>query len=694
MKNNMSEFFLELFSEEIPANLQSLARESLKKDFVDLFDKENIFFNQEIKTFSTPNRLIFLAKNISKEIVQEAQEIKGPSLNSPETAINGFVKSNKIEQKDLYNKVTDKGDFYFYKKKEKKIKTMLVLENNIPKVLDRLAWKKSMKWGDNSLFWGRPLKSILAVFDQKTINFNFHHLKSSNQTFIEKDFEEKTKKFRSFHQYNLFFKSKKITIDNEKRKKEIENNLFKFAKKQKLMISVNKKLLDEVTDLVEKPNIILCEFDKKFLKIPSEVIKITIQKHQKYFPTIDKKEQLTNKFFVVADNLDVKNFIKNGNERVVEARLNDAEFFWNKNKSQNLVKQVSMLKTMNYFKGLGSYFDKIQRMKKLGGLISDELVISKEKIEISSTICKVDLLSDLVGEFPELQGTLGGYFAESQGFDKEVCLAIKEHYLPVGVDSKIPKKPYSVALSLTDKIDTLVGFFGLNLKPSSSKDPYALRRLAFGLTKIILENKKQFKITDLIGYSCQLYANQSLKFDIKKIQKELSEFLIERLKYFMKEKNIRQDIISSSAQLSNIDNIIETYHKALILNNSLKKETGITVISNYKRAHNILTNEITENNLEVTGSVDPGLLNNEYEKNLYKKIHQIRKDFTNLGQGNDFKSLLESLASSKKEVNEFFNFVIVNDNDKVIKKNRLELLKMFCITFDNYINFSKVESLQ
>ena len=693
MKNKMSEFFLELFSEEMPANLQSSARESLKKDFIEFFTKEKIVLDGNLITYSTPNRLIVLA-NINKEIVQEAVEIRGPSTNAPEIAINGFIKSNQIERKDLILKKTDKGEFFFYKKKEKKIKTSFILERQIPNILDSLVWKKSMKWGDHSLFWGRPLKSILAVFDKKTINFNFKHLQSSNLTFIDKDFEEKSKKFNSFDQYNSFFKSKRIIINNDKRKKQIEYNLIKFANKKKLSVSINKKLLEEVSDLVEKPNIILCEFDKRFLKIPSEIIKITIQKHQKYFPIVDKKEELTNKFFVVADNLDLKNFIKTGNERVVEARLNDAEFFWNKNKSQNLVKQVSMLKNINYFKDLGSYFDKIQRMKKLGGLISDEFLISKEKIEISSTICKVDLLSDLVGEFPELQGTLGGYFAEAQGFDKEVCFAIKEHYLPTGAESKIPKKPYSIALSMTDKIDTLVGFFGINLKPSSSKDPYALRRLAFGLVKIIIENKKQLKITDLINYSCQLYNDQSLKFDNKKIQKELSEFLIERFRFFMKEKNIRQDIISSSAKLSNLDNIIKIFNKALTLNNSLKKETGIVVLSNYKRAHNILTSELTNNNLEVTGSVDPGLLNNEYEKNLYKKIHQIRKDFTNLSQENDYKSLLESLASSKKEVNEFFDFVIVNDQDEVIKKNRLELLKMFCITFDNYINFSKVESLQ
>ena len=215
-----------------------------------------------------------------------------------------------------------------------------------------------------------------------------------------------------------------------------------------------------------------------------------MQYHQKYFPTYDTKGKITNEFVVVANKKDLKGLIKIGNERVVEARLSDAEFFWQKDKSQNLVKSVSKLKNMNYFKGLGSYFDKVQRMRKLGGMISDELLISKEKVELSASISKVDLLSDLVGEFPELQGVMGGYFAEAQGFDKDVALAISEQYLPIGLESQLPKKPFSIALSVSDKIDTLVGFFGINQKPTSSKDPYALRRLALGVIKTIIKMNK------------------------------------------------------------------------------------------------------------------------------------------------------------------------------------------------------------
>ena len=690
----MAEFLLELFSEEIPANLQSTARINLLESFKRFFEKENIIYKDDGKVFSTPNRLVLCFKKIEREIHQKSEEIRGPNTKAPEIAIEGFLKSNLIQKKDIYKKNTDKGEFFFYKKPSRKIKTENVLKNSIPNILENLSWKKSMKWGEHDLYWGRPLKSILAIFDSKPLKFEFHHLSSSNVTYIDKDFEDKTKIFKNINSYFSYFKKLNIIIDNDLRKKYIKRKLIDLSNKKNLQININEKLLNEVTDIVEKPKVILCTFDKKYLSIPKEIITITMQHHQRYFPTFDKKDNLTNNFFVVADMLDPKGLVKIGNERVIDARLSDAEFFWTKNKSQNLLKQISKLKNINYFKGLGSYYDKVQRIRKLSSVISDELLISKEKIEIASSICKVDLLSDLVGEFPELQGILGGYFAEAQGFEKEVCIAVSEHYLPTGLESKIPKKPYSIALSLSDKLDSLVGFFGLNLKPSSSKDPYALRRSAIGLLKMILENNKELKLRDLINYSCQLYNEQNINFNSKNVQKDLSEFFYDRYKNFMKEKEIRNDIIESVTLNYNIDNILKDYKKTLTLNKLISKETGKDLMFSYKRASNIIYNELKNSKIELSGSADPGLFKNEFEKILYKKIHEIRKDFTNIGKDEDYEGLLKTLSLARKEVNDFFDNVIVNDQDELIKKNRLELLQMLCKTFDNYLNFSKVESIQ
>ena len=412
-----------------------------------------------------------------------------------------------------------------------------------------------------------------------------------------------------------------------------------------------------------------------------------MQSHQKYFPTFDNKSEITNEFLIVANKKDQKGLIKIGNQRVVEARLSDAEFFWNKDKAQNLVKKVSELKFMNFFNGLGTYFDKVQRMRKLGGMISDELLISKEKVELSASICKTDLTSDLVGEFPELQGVMGGYFSMHQGFDKDISLAITEQYLPIGLDSKIPKKPFSVALSVTDKIDTLVGFFGINEKPTSSKDPFALRRVALGIIRTIIENKKDLKVNDLLNYSSSLYQDQGHRFSNQDLQKELYTFLKDRFKYFMKEKQIRFDIIDASISSFSLNKLFSSFKRAKSLNKIISNQEGIDITSSYKRASNILDSEMKSNKIEINNTTDPGIFKTDFEKNLYKKISEIRKYYLSVNNDENYEESLSILASAKKEIFEFFDNVKVNEDNETLRKNRLELINMLCKTFQNFINF-------
>ena len=689
----MAEFFLELFSEEIPPKLQKNARDFLLENFKQIFEEKNLKFKSS-NSYSTPNRLIILFQGLDKEINEKSEEIRGPNINAPEKALEGFLRSNQITKNEIYKKNTEKGEFYFFKKQEKTVNTFDLLEKNVPIILDKVSWQKSMKWNDFEMEWGRPLKSILSIFDNKKLSFKFYHLESSNFTFVDKEFEDKKKIFKNFSSYNDYFNKRGIIIDQNYRKKLIEKQLQKISERKNVNLEINVKLLNEVVDLVDQPHILSCKFDQKFLEIPEEILIITMQHHQKYFHTFDQKGNITNEFFVVANVKDNKGFIKIGNERVVDARLSDASFFWEKNKSQNLIKQISKLKSINYFEGLGSYFDKVQRMRKLGALISDEMLISKEKIELLTSICKIDLISDIVNEFPELQGVIGGYFASSQGFDKDISLAISEHYLPTGLESKVPKKPFSIALALTDKIDTLVGFFGVNQKPTSSKDPYALRRSALGIIRLVLENKKEFKITDLIKYSTSLYRDQGFNFPNEKVQEELSTFLIERLKFYMKQKDIRYDIVEASIDSFSIDQASQMYSKALALNRVIIKDIGNDIILSYKRASNILENELKNKDLDLSNITDPGIFKNEYEKNLYKKIHELRKYFTSINKDEDYYVTLGNLANAKPIISDFFDNVIVNDEDYAIKKNRLELLQMLCKTFDNYINFASIESIK
>ena len=687
----MSEFFLELFSEEIPAGLQKNLREKILDDFKILFN-EKLIKSKKSFSLSTPNRVVIVFEELDKLIEIKSEEIRGPKIDAPDKALDGFIRSSKIEKNDLYKKKTEKGEFYFYKTKSKTLKTRDLLSDIVPKILENYQWKKSMKWGEFDLNWGRPLKSILSVFDKKIINFEFHHLISSNSTFIDKDLEEKKKTFENFKTYENFFKKQGIFIDQNKRLEIINQNFSKILNKKRLKINENPKLIEEVINLVDSPNVLLCSFDKKFLSVPKEILTLTMETHQKYFPTFNDNNEITNEFLIVTNRKDHKGLIKRGNESVIEARLNDAQFFWNKDKTQNLVKKVSDLKTVNFFKGLGNYFDKIQRMRKLGGMISDELLISKEKVELSASICKTDLTSELVGEFPELQGLMGGYFSAHQGFDKDISLALTEQYLPIGLNSKVPKKPFSIALSITDKIDTLVGFFGINEKPTSSKDPLALRRIALGIIRTLIENKKNFKINDLLIYSSNLFQEQGFKLDNQNLQKDLNDFLKDRFKYYLKEKGIRYDIIEAIISSFLLNKLFSSYEKARCLNKIINSKIGMDITSSFKRASNILENEMKNNKIEINNTTDPGIFKNDFEKNLFKKINEIKKYYSTVNNDENYEKSLSILAGARKEVFEFFDNVKVNEENETLRKNRLELINMLCKTFQNFMNFQLLKA--
>ena len=298
-----------------------------------------------------------------------------------------------------------------------------------------------------------------------------------------------------------------------------------------------------------------------------------------------------------------------------------------------------------------------------------------------------------MGEFPELQGVLGGYFAEVQGFEKEVCVAVSEHYLPTGLESKIPKKPYSIALSLSDKLDSLVGFFGLGLKPSSSKDPYALRRVALGIIRIIIENKRDIKINDLISHSINNYFDQGFTFSNDLIFQDLINFLKERFKYYLKENSIRHDIIESTSKIFNLNNISTIFKKAKSLNKIINKPIGMDIVSSYKRASSILSSEIKDIKRELSNTTDSGIFKNNFEKDLYNKTNELKKHISEISRDKDFDEILMLLSSAKKEVFDFFDNVKVNDDNDVVRKNRLELLNFFCKTYETFLDFHQIREI-
>ncbi len=684
----MAELILELYSEEIPPQLQIEARYQIKQ-FVENSLKANNIKYKELSVFSSPTRLTLLVKDLVEKIKTEAKEIKGPKVGSPDQVLKGFIRAKNVNEIDLIKKNTDKGKFYFIKTQSQSILVEDLLIKIIPEAIKSINWKKSMKWSDHNLMWGRPLRSIFTKFNNKKLPFKFEHLDTTDEVIIEKDLITKTKKIKDFKDYSNFLRSNEIIVDHKEREEIIRKKIGSFSQSKQYKENLNPKLLEEVVNIVESPNLLHVSFSKDYLEIPKEIIISTLEKHQRYFPIFDSRDRLTNYFFVVANKKDEKKLIIKGNKRVVEARLADAKFFWDKDTSKNLIKQIANLKSVTFYEKLGTIYDKTQRLRHLAGLLSDDLNINKEKVQVAASISKSDLCSDLVGEYPELQGVMGKYFALAQGFEEDVANSVSDHYLPTGLTSVLPKKPFSYSISIVDKIDTLVGFFIIDEKPTSSKDPFALRRAAIGLLRIIIENKLSFKLRDLISYSIRLYQDQGVEIISEKTEQEVLEFIKERMRNVLKLKNIKTDIIEASISSHAGDNFLALYAKTILMNKYKNKGIGLNAISSYKRASNILDKA----GKSIVGRPDAVLFRKDEEKILHEKINEIRKAFTVKDDNKDYESLLIKLSDTKVSTDNFFDNVVVNDENQDIKNNRLELLKMYCNTFDNFIDFSKLEGL-
>ena len=688
----MAEFLLELYSEEIPHGLQISAREEIKKNLLKLLEEESIKY-KSAEVYSTPTRLALLVRDLPTEIKIDAKEVRGPKVGVPENIIDGFMRSHQITKKDLFEKTEEKGKFFCFKKSVKKIQTEDLLTKLIPKAIGSVSWKKSMRWSDHDLMWGRPLRSILSIFNNKHLKFDYHHLVSTDGIISVDNFIDKIKKVKNFKEYVSQLKINKILLNQEDRKNNIIKKFQFICKSKSYLENFNEKLMEEVVNITENPSVILADFDKEYLSIPEEIIISTLQRHQRYFPLFDSKNRLTNNFLIVSNKPDTQNIIREGNKRVVLARLSDAKFFWDKDKAKNLIKQISKLKEIIFFEKIGTIYDKTQRLRKLAAIISDQLYINKEKIEIAASITKSDLKSNLVGEYPELQGIMGKYFALAQGFEEDVANAVSEHYLPTGISSPVPKKPLSYAISIIDKLDSLVGFFLINEKPTSSKDPFALRRAAIGLLRIVIENNLELKLKDLTSYAVRLYVEQGVKVENNQVQKDILDFLKERMRNILKEKKIKPDIIEAAISSHIGDNYLTLYKKSMVMNKNFNKDIGKDAIYSFKRASSILDHESKKQTKELTGRPDAVLFRKDEEKFLFEKLNEIRKSFTVKEDRKDYDELLTKLAGVKELTDNFFENVVVNDENQDIKNNRLELLSMFCMTFNDYIDFSKLDGV-
>ena len=553
-------------------------------------------------------------------------------------------------------------------------------------------WKKSMRWGSGSLKWIRPLKNILCLYGEKKINIDLLGCSSQNYTLHSNLFIEKKIKIKSFNDYEQKLKRININFDHKERKKIILKEVERVTKKKDLSFVMNQQLIDEVVNLVESPNVFLGQFDKKYLKLPNEVLTTSMIKNQKYFPLFYKDNTLSN-FFLIVSNLkpsDNGKKIIYGNQRVIEARLEDASFFWMKDNNSNFKDKEDELKRIIFHNKLGSMHDKILRLKKIATFFAENIQLDNESqrnLEISINICKNDLVAELVREFPSLQGIMGFYYAQQSGFNNDVCNAIKEQYKPNGPHDFCPTTKLSQILALIDKMDTLVGLFIIDLAPTSSKDPYALRRSGLGIIRIMIEGKFFIKLNQFIEKSIREYSKKvplsDKNFEI--YNKKILTFILERFENLIKDQSLDKFLIYKALKLDqrsiDINNINKKCEAIFDFINAIK---GKLFLKSFKRVLNILE---SENKLllktEVT-DVKLELLQSRYEKDLFNIFKRLKQK--NL----DFNESMNSLVTLSQPINIFFEKVQINDKNILLKTNRLYLL----FNIKNYvvreIDFSKI----
>jgi glycyl-tRNA synthetase beta chain len=686
----MQNFLLELMSEEMPATLIDDSAKAIEHLLLNNFKKNNLIF-KKYNTYYTPKRFTFIfynLKNSDSEII-----IKGPSLKAPKKAIEGFAKSHRTSVAKLQIKEINNSNYYYFKKKITNLETeniiIKILEANLPKV----PWKKSMRWGNNSLRWVRPLKNILCIYNEKKLNINFLGFKSNNFTLSSDLILNDKIIINSIDQYFSEIKNIDIVINQNERKEIIIKEAQDIAIKKNLKLYLDQHLINEVSNLVESPNLFLAEFDEKYLSLPNEVLITSMIKNQKYFPLYDHKNILSN-YFIIISNIRPKDKGKQiiyGNQRVIEARLEDANFFWQKDKNEDFDNKVEELKRVIFHNKLGSIFDKISRLKILSNFFTFNLNLEKKEssnLNKAVSICKNDLLTELVREFPSLQGTMGYYYSINAGFDSGVSKAIKDHYKPYGPMDLCPETKISKILAIIDKIDTIVGFFLIDLGPTSSKDPYALRRAGLGIIRIIIKGKFSFNLSNLINESILQYVKKNSELDnnIEKLKFKIEKFILERLGNLIKQESYEKFLTYDSLYLKDNEiDIFDLFEKSQMLYEFIKSKEGENFLKAFKRILNILENSSVDKKVVSIKDIQKDLINLKYEKELYNTyIENVNKETSN------FSSLLLSLKCFTKPINLFFEKVTINEKNILLKNNRLCLLSNIKTYLIHVINFSKI----
>jgi glycyl-tRNA synthetase beta chain len=689
----MAELILELFSEEIPARMQQPMAKTLKEVFEKKLAEENVYV-KTVKTFVTPRRLVLFADGLSLTQESSVSEKRGPRTDANPQAIDGFLKTSGLKLEQLTKKVTDKGEFYFAITNQKGRPTKDILKSVLEQIINTLTWPKSMRWADNKIRWVRPLKNIACIFGGEVLPIEFGHLVANDNSFGHRFLAPQKFKIKSFDDYEKELNKKFVVLDQERRKKTILEKSLEAAKSKGLELVKDDALLDEITGLVEWPEIFVGKIDDEFMAVPDEVLVTTIRVNQKYFNLKDKNGRIANQFVFVS-NMHTGDFglqIISGNERVVRARLSDAIFFFNTDKQKPLEAYTDRLENITFHAKLGTVAEKVERIEDIAVNIAKAIDADEKKVARAAKLSKADLVTGMVGEFPELQGIMGFYYADSSREDKQVSIAIKEHYSPLGPNDNVPTAPVSVCVALADKIDTLLGLFAANEKPTGSKDPFALRRAALGIIRIILENKLIFELSPILEKAVKEYSSKLFK-EVSKddVVDDVQQFLADRLKHQLKGENFRDDIIN--AVLSDLGdmNIFELRKRAEILSAFVKSNEGAKALAGYKRAANILKIEEKKDKTTFAPKPSKSGLRESDELTLLEVIEQTRDVLEDKLDEFKFNESLNELTKLSSSINAFFDNTIINADDKKLREQRLKLVSLIKDTFLIVANFEELE---
>jgi len=598
-----------------------------------------------------------------------------------------------VYQKKLKKKKLNDKNYYFVEHKIIGKKSEEVIKDNLEKIITTLNWQKSMRWIHNSFKWGRPLKNILFYFDNKFIPLDFLEIYSINNnsfTISHKKIEKKLK-FKNFDQYKKKIISSKVIIEQNKREEKIKKEINNFCKSKKIFLKEeHNSLISLNAGLAEYPDILFGKIEKKYMSLPQEILEVVMINDQNFIPLFEKNNNLSTYFVIIADFIEKKfqKKIVEDNEKVLQARFADAAFYWENDLKINLEERKGLLFDIQFHEKLGTFEDKTKRMEFFALSLATQLNLQCNSNDVTQAVklSKFDLTTGLVREFPQLQGIIGGYIAEVEKKSQIVCLALKEQYLPKGPSDLCPKSNLSILLSLSDKLDTLLGFFLIGEMPTSSKDPYALRRASLGILRIIIENNLKIDLENFFNEEIISKYNLQNTSDFK--IHNLIIFLIERFRFFLKSITKRQDVVNAFfIEKSFSSDFLILYKKFLALNEFINKEEGKKIIELNKRALNIVT--IEGKKMDIKNSINNNLLKEQHEKILVDALDKVKNKIEN--EQEDFKSVLHTISSLYNPLNNFFDNVMVNVDDIKIKSNRLSILKKVLDTLKVYADFSKIQ---